>query len=153
MECHPCDRFCLVIQLHDLAQGIGVSHVRMGGADDHLDGFVADVTTIAQSQCEQWERYDDIEMLICHSRSIISRSLHTMCPLRTRDRTQCRSTFEPACSRRSTARMKPPSTTTSENTFAASESRLQDASEPINVLACMERTLQRETPRCRTGVC
>ncbi len=38
----------------------------MGGADDHLDGFVVDVTTIAQSQCERWERYDDIEMLICH---------------------------------------------------------------------------------------
>jgi putative transposase len=36
------------------------------GSDDVLDGFVADVTTIAQSQCERWEGYADIEMLICH---------------------------------------------------------------------------------------
>jgi putative transposase len=33
---------------------------------DALDGFVADVTTIAQSQCERWESYADIESLICH---------------------------------------------------------------------------------------
>jgi putative transposase len=36
------------------------------GSDDVLDGFVADVTTIAQSQCERWENYADIETLICH---------------------------------------------------------------------------------------
>jgi putative transposase len=36
------------------------------GSGDTLDGFVADVTTIAQSQCERWEGYADIEMLICH---------------------------------------------------------------------------------------
>ncbi|MFC6964321.1 transposase [Halocatena marina] len=38
----------------------------MEGADDHLDRFVADVTTIVQSQCERWESYADIETLICH---------------------------------------------------------------------------------------
>src|SRR5699024_9780639 len=40
-----------------------------GGSDgtgDILDGFVADVTTIAQSQCERWEGYADIKTLICH---------------------------------------------------------------------------------------
>ncbi|WP_160135391.1 transposase [Halococcus salsus] len=36
------------------------------GSGDDLDGFVADVTTIAQSQCERWESYADIETLICH---------------------------------------------------------------------------------------
>jgi putative transposase len=36
------------------------------GTDDVLDGFVADVTTIAQSQCERWENYADIETLVCH---------------------------------------------------------------------------------------
>jgi putative transposase len=36
------------------------------GSGDVLDGFVADVTTIAQSQCERWESYVDIGMLICH---------------------------------------------------------------------------------------
>ena len=36
------------------------------GSGDGLDGFVADVTTIAQSQCERWESYADIETLICH---------------------------------------------------------------------------------------
>src|SRR5699024_144393 len=36
------------------------------GSGDVLDGFVGDVTTIAQSQCERWESYRDIEMLICH---------------------------------------------------------------------------------------
>jgi putative transposase len=33
---------------------------------DGLDGFVADVTTIAQSQCKRWDSYADIETLICH---------------------------------------------------------------------------------------
>ncbi len=36
------------------------------GSGDVLDGFVGDVTTIAQSQCEWWESYADIETLICH---------------------------------------------------------------------------------------
>ena len=36
------------------------------GSGDVLNGFVADVTTIAQSQCERWESYADIETLICH---------------------------------------------------------------------------------------
>jgi putative transposase len=36
------------------------------GSGDILDEFVADVTTIAQSQCERWESYADIETLICH---------------------------------------------------------------------------------------
>jgi putative transposase len=36
------------------------------GSGDALDGFVADVTTIAQSQCERWEGYADIETLVCH---------------------------------------------------------------------------------------
>ncbi|EMA43611.1 transposase IS4 family protein [Halococcus saccharolyticus DSM 5350] len=36
------------------------------GSGDVLDGFVADVTTIAQSQCERWESYADIKTLICH---------------------------------------------------------------------------------------
>jgi putative transposase len=36
------------------------------GSGDDLDGFVGDVTTIAQSQCERWESYADIETLICH---------------------------------------------------------------------------------------
>ena len=36
------------------------------GSGDDLDGFVADVTTIAQSQCERCESYADIEMLVCH---------------------------------------------------------------------------------------
>ena len=33
--------------------------------DDDLDGFVADVTTIAQSQCEHATDYADVETLIC----------------------------------------------------------------------------------------
>jgi putative transposase len=33
--------------------------------DDNLDGFVADVTTIAQSQCEHATDYADIEALVC----------------------------------------------------------------------------------------
>lgn len=33
---------------------------------DALDEFVADLTTIAQSQCERWESYADIETLVCH---------------------------------------------------------------------------------------
>ncbi|EMA55846.1 transposase [Halococcus thailandensis] len=32
---------------------------------DGLDGFVADVTTIAQSRCEHCEGYTDIEMVVC----------------------------------------------------------------------------------------
>jgi putative transposase len=36
------------------------------GSGDDLDRFIADVTTIAQSQCERWETYADIETLICH---------------------------------------------------------------------------------------
>ncbi len=36
------------------------------GSGDGLDGFVADVTTIAQAQCERWKSYADIETLICH---------------------------------------------------------------------------------------
>jgi hypothetical protein len=36
------------------------------GSGDVLDGFVADVTTIAQSQCEHCEDYADIETLVCH---------------------------------------------------------------------------------------
>jgi putative transposase len=36
------------------------------GSGDALDGFIADVTTIAQSQCERWEGYADTETLICH---------------------------------------------------------------------------------------
>ncbi|WP_160135605.1 transposase [Halococcus salsus] len=36
------------------------------GSGDGLDGFVADVTTIAQSQCERCESYADIETLIYH---------------------------------------------------------------------------------------
>nr|WP_239640955.1 transposase [Natrialba taiwanensis] len=36
------------------------------GGGDVLDGFVGDVTTIAQSQCERWESYADIETLISH---------------------------------------------------------------------------------------
>jgi IS4 transposase len=36
------------------------------GSGDTLDGFVADVTTIAQSQCERWENYVDIETLVSH---------------------------------------------------------------------------------------
>jgi putative transposase len=36
------------------------------GSGDVLDEFVADVTTIAQSQCERWENYAHIETLICH---------------------------------------------------------------------------------------
>ena len=36
------------------------------GSGDDLDGFVGDVTTIAQLQCERWESYRDIEMLIRH---------------------------------------------------------------------------------------
>ena len=36
------------------------------GSSDGLDGFVADVTTIAQSQCERAESYADIETLIRH---------------------------------------------------------------------------------------
>ncbi len=34
------------------------------GSGDVLDGFVADVTIIVQSQCERWESYADIETLI-----------------------------------------------------------------------------------------
>jgi putative transposase len=33
--------------------------------DNALDGFVADVTTIAQSQCEHATNYNDIETLVC----------------------------------------------------------------------------------------
>ena len=33
---------------------------------DGLNGFVADVTTIAQSQCERWESHANIETLICN---------------------------------------------------------------------------------------
>jgi putative transposase len=33
---------------------------------DALDSFVADLTTIAQSQCERAESYADIEALVCH---------------------------------------------------------------------------------------
>ncbi|ADJ16429.1 MULTISPECIES: transposase [Halococcaceae] len=36
------------------------------GTGDALDGFVADVTTIAQSQCERAGSYTDIETLVCH---------------------------------------------------------------------------------------
>lgn len=36
------------------------------GSGAVLDEFVADVTTIAQSQCERWGSYADIETLICH---------------------------------------------------------------------------------------
>ena len=36
------------------------------GSGDVLDGFVADLTTIAQSQCERAESYTEIETLICH---------------------------------------------------------------------------------------
>jgi putative transposase len=36
------------------------------GSGDGLDGFVADVTTIAQSQCERCESYADIETLVYH---------------------------------------------------------------------------------------
>jgi putative transposase len=36
------------------------------GSGDVLDGFVADVTTIVQSQGERWESHADIETLICH---------------------------------------------------------------------------------------
>ncbi|GAA0472576.1 transposase (plasmid) [Halococcus dombrowskii] len=35
------------------------------GAGDTLDGFVSDVTTVAQSQCERATDYADIESLIC----------------------------------------------------------------------------------------
>ncbi len=35
------------------------------GVDDDLDGFVADVTTIAQSKCERCEDYADIETVVC----------------------------------------------------------------------------------------
>jgi putative transposase len=35
------------------------------GIDDDLDRFVADVTTIAQSQCERATDYADIESLVC----------------------------------------------------------------------------------------
>jgi putative transposase len=38
----------------------------LDGTGDAFDGFVADVTTIAQSQCGRWESYADIETLICH---------------------------------------------------------------------------------------
>src|SRR5699024_4630531 len=38
---------------------------KLDGGGDVLDGFVADVTTIAQSQCERWEGYADIETLVC----------------------------------------------------------------------------------------
>lgn len=37
----------------------------LGGTDDGLDGFVADVTTIVQSQCERATDYTDIETLVC----------------------------------------------------------------------------------------
>ncbi|MFC6764529.1 transposase [Natrinema soli] len=45
----------------------GRSHIfdsEFEGVDDDLDGFVADVTTIEQSQCERCEDYADIEALI-----------------------------------------------------------------------------------------
>jgi putative transposase len=39
--------------------------VDFDGTDNNLDGFVSDVTTIAQSQCEHATDYVDIEMLVC----------------------------------------------------------------------------------------
>ena len=36
------------------------------GSDDALDSFVADLTTIAQSQGERAESYADLETLVCH---------------------------------------------------------------------------------------
>src|SRR5699024_7115121 len=36
----------------------------LDGTDDALDGFVADVTTIVQSQCKRATDYADIEMLV-----------------------------------------------------------------------------------------
>jgi putative transposase len=36
----------------------------LDGTDDALDGFVADVSTIVQSQCERATDYGDIEMLV-----------------------------------------------------------------------------------------
>ena len=36
------------------------------GSGDTLDSFVADLTTIAQSQCERAESYADLETLVCH---------------------------------------------------------------------------------------
>lgn len=36
------------------------------GVGDDIDRFVADVTTIAQSQCERTTDYADIETLVCN---------------------------------------------------------------------------------------
>jgi hypothetical protein len=54
--------------------------------DDDLDGFVADVTTIAQSQCEHATDYADVETLICDLPIDLSRSPRMIRSHRTRDR-------------------------------------------------------------------
>jgi hypothetical protein len=48
---------------HDQSRFFDVESEEVG---NNLDGFVAAVTTIAQSQCERDTDYDDIETLVCH---------------------------------------------------------------------------------------
>jgi hypothetical protein len=79
------------------------SHRHVGSATDHheqscffgpeydgigedLDGFVAAVTIVAQSQCERATDYTDIETLVCACRLPIVRSPSTIRPRRTRAR-------------------------------------------------------------------
>lgn len=50
--------------IHSFAKQAATDQSRFfDGEFDALNGFVADITTIARFQCERWEDYTDIETL------------------------------------------------------------------------------------------